>query len=62
MIWKPKAPQKMVFEITKGYGESSLHFRLEVPANTPFDDIDALLTLFGAIAPQNHPAPPAKKR
>lgn len=52
MWWKPRAAQNLVVEITKGVGELSAKYRLEVPANTPFDDIEILLMILGALPPR----------
>lgn len=51
MFWnrKPRAAQRLVIEVTAGIGEMTKRYRLEVPANTTFDDIEGLLMIVGAI-------------
>jgi hypothetical protein len=49
--WKPRTPQRLTIEMTDRVGEVTKTYRLDIPANTTFDDIEALLMIVGAIPP-----------
>lgn len=52
MWWKPRAAQNLVVEVVEAVGEVTKKYRVEVPKNTPLDDVEALLMIVGAIPPR----------